>query len=405
MQPGRRVGTIFGIPLLIDSSWFIILALFTFSNAMTLQRGAGFDAPIAWVAGLILALALFGSVLLHELGHSLVAKFQGIKVNSITLFLFGGVAAIEEEPKTPGRAFQVAIAGPAVSLALFFILAAASQVLALPTAIANMVRDLAYLNGVLAIFNMIPGLPLDGGQVLRAAVWKITGSRIQGLRWAANAGKTLGWFAIFLGILLYVRSPQTGFSAVWLAVIGWFVMSQASSYSRISDLQAAIAHLTASAAMTRHFRVVDANITVDQFNTQYIQREGDDDMPAFYASSDGRYRGMVLLDDLQGLERSQWDVTVVHYIVHPLTDIPSIAETAPLQDVIEKLEAHNLRYITVLSPAEAVSGVIDRGDVVRAVAQQMKVPIPEGIIRKIKLDGSYPSGLPLEAIVKSMGTD
>ncbi|MGG6293783.1 site-2 protease family protein [Leptolyngbya sp. AN02str] len=403
MQPGWRVGSIFGIPLLIDTSWFLILGLFTFSNAAALQRG-GLQPPAAWITGLVLALALFASVLLHELGHSLVAKAQGIKVNSITLFLFGGVAAIDEEPKTPGRAFQVAIAGPAVSFALFVLLTATYQFLPLPNAIDFVVRDLAYINGILAIFNMIPGLPLDGGQVLRAAVWKVSGSRIKGLRWAANAGKTLGWFAIFLGLGLYFQS-NGGFSALWIAIIGWFVMSNATSYGRIADLQDAIAKLQASSAMTREFRVVDANLTLAQFTQNYLLREEKGQMPAFYASSDGRYRGLILPDELQTIERSEWDRLTLHDIVHPLTEIPSVQESAPLSDVIQTLEAYSLRYVTVLSPAGAVAGVVDRGDVVRAVAEQLRVPVPESLIKQIKEQGTYPNGLPLQAIAKSIGSE
>src|SRR5579883_2132726 len=193
MQSGLRVGSLFGIPFFIDPSWFGVLILVAITwgrpwQAEFPQWGAG----MAYAAGMLMALLLFGSVLLHELGHSLVARSQGIKVNSITLFLFGGIAAIEEESKTPGKAFQVAIAGPAVSIALFVLLKLLSNTLPDASPARMMIGDLARINLILALFNLIPGLPLDGGQVLKAALWKTTGNRFQAVRLAAKVGQILG---------------------------------------------------------------------------------------------------------------------------------------------------------------------------------------------------------------------
>jgi Zn-dependent protease len=167
MQTGWRIGSLFGIPLFLDPLWFVILAFVTFSFGLAyLQWGT----VLAGSAGLLMALLLFSSVLLHELGHSLVARSQGIKVNSITLFLFGGIASIEQESKTPGQAFQVAIAGPAVSITLFVLLTLLAHLLPASSLVSIMVGELGKINLVLALFNLIPGLPLDGGQVLKAAV-------------------------------------------------------------------------------------------------------------------------------------------------------------------------------------------------------------------------------------------
>lgn len=401
MKPGWQVGSIFGIPLLIDTSWFIILALFTWSYGLSLQQQPGYDPVTAWVTGLVLSLALFGSVLLHELGHSLVARSQGITVNSITLFLFGGVASIDRESKTPEQAFQVAIAGPAVSFTLFLLLALLSQGVTSNTPAHLVASTLSGINLALALFNMIPGLPLDGGQVLKAAVWKATGSRIKGLRWAARSGQMLGWAAIALGLMIYLQSPANGFDALWIGLIGWFVINNASSYSRVSDVQEAVGGLQAVTVMTREFRVVDAKLTLQAFNENYVQKESGI-APTFFATLDGRYRGMVKIEDLQEIERSLWDTTTLDTIVHPLLEIPSVAETTPLSDVIDKLDAQELRSITVLSPAGAVAGMIDRGDIVRAVVEKLKVPVPDTLINRIKEEGTYPPGLPLGAIAKSL---
>lgn len=170
MQAGWRIGSLFGIPFFVDSSWFVIVLLFTVANR---QSYAEWGQTLSWVAGFAIALLLFASVLLHELGHSLVAQSQGIRVNSITLFLFGGVAAIDKESKTPGQAFQVAIAGPLVSFSLFFILNLVTQLLPNSSLIYSVVGELARINLVLGIFNLIPGLPSMGDRCSKQRFGKL----------------------------------------------------------------------------------------------------------------------------------------------------------------------------------------------------------------------------------------
>ncbi|MEO1210232.1 MAG: site-2 protease family protein [Cyanobacteria bacterium J06638_20] len=398
MRSGWQVGKIFGIPLMLDTSWFLILALMTLVNAEYFQN-AGLPSVAAWLTGLVLSLSLFGSVLLHELGHSLMALSQGIKVNSITLFVFGGVASIEQESKTPWQAFQVAIAGPAVSLALFLLLGGIALLVPIPDPYNTVVLQLASINGVLAIFNMLPGLPLDGGQVLKALVWKITGSRLKGLRWAAIAGKTLGWAIIAFGIFLFLQAGAGG--ALWSVLIGWFILNNANSYSRVADLQEAVSNLSAAEAMTRDFRVVEAGLTLQRFTDDYLLRE-EGRYPTFFAASDGRYRGQILPDDLQQIERSEWNRQILQSIAHPLSDIPTVNEATALTEAIDKLERLDLSRITVLTPAGAVAGVIDRGDIIRALAQKLGVSVPEAMIQQIKEEGKFPPSLPLQAIAKSM---
>ncbi len=393
MQAGWRIGSIFGIPLYIDSSWFLIVLLVTLANSQDyLQWGQ----ILSWSAGLALSLLLFGSVLLHELGHSLVAKSQGIQVNSITLFLFGGIASIDRESKTPGQAFQVAIAGPLVSLGLFFILSVTAQVLPDSSLTGALADRLANINLVLALFNMIPGLPLDGGQVLKAAVWKATGSRFSGVRWAARTGQLIGWLAIALGLTIFLAENQ--FGGLWIAFIGWFAIRNATSYNRITDLQEILLKITAEKTMTREFRVVDADLTLREFADEYLIAP--DKIPVYFAASDGRYRGLVSVDTLRVVERSQWNLQTLHDIVTPLDQLVTVSEQASLVEVINSLEIQQLPRITVLSPAGAVAGLIDRGDIVRAVLTEMKVPVPESEIKRIKSEGNYPSGLPLPAIAK-----
>lgn len=398
MQAGWRIGSLVGIPLYLDPSWFLIVAFVALVEGnQWLSDYPRWGPAIAYGAGLAMALLLFTSVLLHELGHSVVAISQGIKVNSITLFLFGGIASIEKESNTPGQAFQVAIAGPAVSFGLFVAFSVLSQ---LPSPsegpLQVLTQDLASINLVLAIFNLIPGLPLDGGQVLKAAVWKVTGSRFAGVRWAARSGQFLGWSAIILGLMAFLSRP--GMGGLWFMLLGWFGVRNANTYSRLTNLQEILLDLTASDAMTREYRVIDANLTLRQFADNYLLEENH--VPMYFAASDGRYRGLVAIADLRKTERSQWEHQTLLDIVQPLTTLPSVDEKTCLADVINRMEDSQLPRITVLSPAGAVAGVIDRGDIVRAIAQKLRVPIAEADIRRIKEDGTYPPGMQLQVIAR-----
>ncbi|MEO1069025.1 MAG: site-2 protease family protein [Cyanobacteria bacterium J06638_6] len=397
MQSSWRIGAIVGIPLFIDSSWFIILLLVTVSYGLEPSWHSAWG-NLAWAMGFALALLLFASVLLHELGHSIAAKMQGIAVNSITLFLFGGIASIDKESKTPEDALKVAIAGPLVSFGLFLLLTVISQIPALPTPVGVITGSVAQINLVLTLFNLIPGLPLDGGQVLKALVWKVTKSRIKGIRWAARSGQFLGWLAITFGLVMAL--VYQAFSGFWIAAIGWFALRNAAAYNQVTNMQEAMLALTAADAMVRDFRVVDADMSLRQFADTYLLEENR--ASAYFAASNGRYRGQVSIDDMRNVERSQWDNTALSHIAKSLLDIPSVRETTPLTEAIDQLEDLHLSRLTVLTPADAVAGTIDRGDVVRAMADRLGLRISPAMIQRIKDEGQYPPGLQLPSIAKSV---
>jgi predicted transcriptional regulator len=237
--------------------------------------------------------------------------------------------------------------------------------------------------------------------VLKAAVWKATGSRAQGVRWAARAGQTLAWTAVIVGIFSFFSTMQLSY--LWLALLGWFGVQNASTYSRVTDLQEALAQLTAAQAMTREFRVVEAEMTLREFADKYLLNEMKPTV--YYAAADGRYRGLVAPERMQTIERSSWDSAAVQELVDPLSEIPAVAENTSLIQVIDRLETETLRRITVLSPAGAVAGVIDRGDIVRALAEKLKIALPEDVINRIKEEGAFPPGLQLQEIAKSAGGD
>lgn len=396
MQTGWRVGSLFEIPLFLDPLWFGIVAIATINFGVAYTQ---WGSVLAWSAGLVMALLLFGSVLLHELGHSLVAKSQGIKVNSITLFFFGGIAAIEEESKTPGGAFQVAIAGPAVSIGLSVILILLSLALPANSLVSQMSGDLARINFVLALFNLIPGLPLDGGQVFKAAVWKATGDRFKAVHWAARGGQVLGWTAIAAGLAIDFFTGQL-ITGLWIALLGWFGIRNAGAYERVTVMQETLLKLVAADAASKDFRVIDADQTLRSFADSYLLQTTAPEI--YFAASDGRYRGMVAIDDLRTIERSEWEYKTVNDILHPLTDIPTVSESTPIAEVINQLETQQLPRLTVLTPAGAVAGVVDRGDIVKAVGEKLNKPFAEADIKRIKEEGTYPPTLQLGAIAKSI---
>ncbi|MDB9538880.1 site-2 protease family protein [Anabaenopsis tanganyikae CS-531] len=396
MMQSWKIGSLFGIPLFLDPLWFIVLGLATLNFSMAYQQ---WGTTIAWSAGIVMALLLFTSVLLHELGHSLAARSQGIKVNSITLFLFGGIAAIEEESKTPAKAFQVAIAGPLVSIALFLLFSITTNITPATSPVSAMVTDLARINLVVALFNLIPGLPLDGGQVLKAAVWQMTGDRFQAVHWAARAGQILGYSAIALGFVVDFLTSEL-ITGLWIALIGWFAVRNANSYDRVTTLQETLLKLLARDAMTRDFRVVDAGQSLRNFADSYLLDTNAANI--YFAVADGRYQGMVSIDDLRLVERGEWENRTLQTIVHPLAEIPCVAESTSFAEVINKLENEHLPRITVLSPAGTVAGVIDRGDIVRELAQKLNLRLTDEDVQRIKEDGSYPPGLQLGTIAKSI---
>lgn len=404
-----QLGTLWGIPFRLDPSWFVIVVLVTLANAAAINQRFSSDGSPFWEGfwGLLMALALFLSVLLHELGHSLVARRQGITVHSITLFIFGGVANLERESKTPLGALAVAMAGPCTSLALSGLCYLLGQAMSEAPLITYISQDLGRINLFLALFNLIPGLPLDGGQVLKALVWQLTGDRLTGVEWAALSGQLLGALANILGLALLFCLGEV--SGAWLALIGWFLWGNARLSSRWNQLQRTLLSLTAAQAMSRQFRVVAAQLTLQEFAQAYLLDSPKSWLLPYYAATDGRYQGLIPLGQLPTLERSEWPWRTLQDMACPLATIPSVTEKDSLATVINHLEARRGatdcfgdRYLTVLSPAGAVAGVIDRGDVVQALADQAHWPITAADIQRIKAEASYPDALPLPILARAL---
>lgn len=393
MQVGWRIGNLFGIPLFFDSSWFILILWAIYVNSQDYQESRLF---LFWGTGLVVAILLFCSVVFHELGHSLVAISQGINVNSITLFRFCRVVLIERDYRTPGEAFQVAIARPLVSLVLFFLLGLTSLLFPTSSLIGELINKVAEINLILGIVNIMPVLPLDGGQVLKAVVWKITGSHFIGIRLAAKIGKCLGWLGISLGLIIVFTNRD--YNVFLIALIGWFALGNARIYQHITDLQLALINIKAVEVMNKNFRVVNADLTLSQFANKYLLKSYK--FSTYFATSMGRYLGLVSTDAIPYIEKSYRDTQTLRMIICPLNHMLNVLEKASLLEVINKMEFHQQQQITVLSPAGAVAGIIDKSDIVRGIAKYLKLNISEAEIKLVKTEGSYPLGMKLEAIAK-----
>ncbi|MGB7271651.1 MAG: site-2 protease family protein [Geitlerinemataceae cyanobacterium] len=361
MNGSFRVGSLFGIPFFINQSWFLILALVTLNYA---TRFLSLGGILPWIMGLFLALLLFASVLAHELGHSVVAQRQGIEVQSITLFLFGGLASLDRESKTPGQAFWVAIAGPVVSLLLFGFFTAL-QTLPVADPFPAVFQLLASINLVLALFNLIPGLPLDGGNVLKAIVWKVTGNPYKGVVFASRVGQAIGWSAIGLGVLMLFASAG-GF---WTILIGWFLLQNAGRSAQSATLQQKLSDLTAQDAVTPNSPIVPADLSLREFANTFII--GQKEWRQFLVTEgDGKLLGAIVADDLRHVSTSEWPTVSVRELTKPVESTTTVRSNQSLLEVVNLLEEKKLTELPVVAENGAIVGILEKASVIRLLQNE-----------------------------------
>lgn len=352
-----RIGNLFGIPFYINSSWFVILGLVTLSYGSGLAaQFPGLPVGVPWLLGLIAALLLFTSVLAHELGHSLVAIKQGITVKSITLFLFGGLATLEKESKTPAEAFWVAIAGPLVSLLLCGLFATILLGTGISGAPAAMLQLLASINFALAAFNLIPGLPLDGGNILKAAVWKITGNPYKGVVFAGRVGQVFGWIAIAYGLIPLIFFGR--FGNFWYILIGSFLLQNAGFAAQSATVQDKLANLTVADAVTPNSPIVSAELSLRDFANEYVI--GQKNWRKFLVTdAERKLLGTISVDDLKLVTTSLWPQTQIKELLQP-TDAIAVNSNQSLLEVVTLLEEKNLNDIPAIDDNGAVLGLVEK---------------------------------------------
>jgi len=420
MTEGWQIARLCGIPLRIHPTWLVILLISTVAFQRDYQpAGSGGDLMV-WGLAFLTALLLFVSVLLHELGHSLVALSQGVKVRSITLFLLGGVASVDRESATPMGAALVAAAGPAVSLALAGVfLALRGPAGQLAPGLGQMVLQLGLLNLTLALFNLLPGLPLDGGLLLKALVWQISGSQRRGIQVANGCGRFLSFMALGLGTWMLLKG--NGGPGLWLLVLGWFGLGAASRQSQLLRLQTVLKELRVADASRRRFRVVEASASLRQLSQQRLQAAdpappgpaapgpaapGSAEIPGLppwiLVCDRGRWQGVIDDGPLQSLPVQRWDGERIGDHAQPLASLPSIAEQAPLWQAVLRLDDPEVSRLLVLSPAGLPTGTLERPDLGEVVFSRLGVRVPPPLLALARRHNAYPMGLALAQVARSM---
>jgi Zn-dependent protease/predicted transcriptional regulator len=357
-----RVGRVAGIEVRVDTSWAVIALLITYS----MYRRIDFLYPELSGAGavglaVLSAVLFFGSVLVHELAHALVSQARGIRVQDITLFLFGGATRARVESRGPGDEFLIALVGPLTSgilAGLFGIIAGlGGDVLSRP--LAGTLGYLAWVNLVLAVFNLVPGFPLDGGRLLRSAIWKATGSLSRATRIASVSGQAVGWLLVAGGVAFLLAGDLAG--GIWFAFIGWFLVQAARSSYQELQLRNLLRGVEAEDVMAGSLLRIPPDLTLQQAVDGYFMRY---DHSAFPVDEHGRTIGLLTLRGVRRVPSQEWSTRRVREHMVPLDDQVLVAPHARMDDVLGKLEDGEANRVLVVQHGEVV-GIITPSDLTR----------------------------------------
>ena len=357
LQSSLRLGTVAGIRIGVHYTWFIIFFLISFSlYTFFRQQHDDWSANLALATAVITSLLFFASIILHELGHSIVAIARGIRVASITLFIFGGVAQTEKDSDSAATEFWVAIAGPLVS----FFLAGMFYVLGIlfgsySEAVAESLAWLASINLMVAIFNLIPGFPLDGGRVFRAVIWGLSGNATKGMNWAVISGRVVAYALMALGLVVVL---QTGMllNGVWLAAIGWFLLAAAEASGQKFLLDRVFDRVLARQVMERDVPMIAASLSMTDWIDHYVLTSG---QRAFLVEDGQRVTGLVTLSDISKMTREQWPTTPVRDVMTPVEKLHVVTPADSITEVFKFMRAHSLNQVPVVDGGTII-GWIDR---------------------------------------------
>ncbi len=370
-----RLGTILGFEVGIDASWIVIAVLLTWSVAAGLfpARHPDLSAPTYWAMGIAGAIALFLSVVLHELSHSLVARRHGVEMRGITLFLFGGVAQMGSEPQTPRAEFLIAIAGPIASVAiggLFFLLGLASAAVSAPIPVTGVLTYVGLVNMILAVFNLVPAFPLDGGRVLRAVLWHFKHDLRQATRIASQIGSGFGMVLIVLGAMSLIDGNLI--AGMWWMLIGMFLRGAArKSYQQLM-VRRALEGEPVSRFMCADPTTVSPDISLSSLVEDYFYR----DFHTFYpvVGPDGLVGG-VSLRQVKDIPRERWTDSTVGDLAEPLSESNTIQPDTDAVEVLSSMQKTGVSRLMVLEDGRLV-GIITLKDLLRFLA--LRIELDEG---------------------------
>ena len=363
MQGSLTIGRVWGIPIGLHYSWFLVFGLISWSLAGGYfpEKYPGWGLATYLLVGAVTSLLFFGSVLVHELGHSWVALRNAIPIRSITLFIFGGIAQIGREPPSAGVEFRIAIAGPLTSLGLAGLFAGAWLVTRDVAFLAAPMIWLARINLTLGLFNLIPGFPLDGGRVFRALVWRLTGSFYRASQAASLAGQMLAFGFIGLGVLIALRG-NVG-EGVWLAFIGWFLQNAAAASHAQASLKELLRGVTVAQAMARDCPRVAGDLSLDRLVQEEVLAKG---RRCFLVADDGHLGGLLTLHEVKAVPRERWGQVRVDEV---MTRPDRLAAVGPQEDLVAalaKMDDANVAQLPVLAGDQLV-GMLTREHVLHYV--------------------------------------
>ena len=376
MQAQIKLGHIFGIQIGLHYSWLIIAFLVILSlvgqfHATNPQWGAG----VIWATAIITALLFFAAIIAHELSHAAVAKARGLPVRSITLFALGGVAQIEKDAADPKTEFWMGIAGPISSViiglvSLALALALGWQPPTMPqTPPPAMLMWLGVINIVLAIFNMIPGFPLDGGRVLRAIVWWVTGDAARATRIAAGVGQFVAFGFIFFGILRFFNGA--GFGGLWLAFIGWFLLDAARASSAQLVITETLRGLRVGDLMTRDYLRVDGRENLQTLVDEHLLPTG---QRCFIVEEKGNVAGIITPHEVKSIARARWPYTTVDEVMQPLDRLHAVRPDTLVTDALETMGREDVNQLPVFTDGR-LAGIISRGHILRTLQTRAELHV------------------------------
>jgi Zn-dependent protease len=356
------LGRIGGVEVRVNWSWLVVLALivWTLADGVFPSQNPRLSRDTHLAMAVVAALLFFASILLHELGHAWAARREGLEVDGITLWLFGGVSQFKGGFPSAGAEFRIAIAGPLVSLVLgvVFVLIA---IAGLPSAVDGVAAWLGYINLALLVFNLIPALPLDGGRVLRAALWQSKGDLGWATRVGTDIGRVFGYLFIGLGVAMFIF--QGSFSGAWLAFIGWFLLQAATAEARYIATEAALHGLRVRDLMVRDPVTVDGDLTVGQFMDEVARSRRFTTYPVV---DGGRAIGLLAFGSVAALPRSEWDSRRVREAMLPLERVPLLTEDETAIDALTALSSPTSNRSLVVENGH-LAGLLSITDLTRAL--------------------------------------
>lgn len=372
MSGSIRIGTIFGIPIKINYTWLFIFALLTLSLGFYYfpQRYSDWPTWQHWGVALATTLLFFASVLVHELMHSLISIAQGVPVRDITLFIFGGVSSLTEEPRSAGSEFVMALAGPLSSIvlaAIFGLTWLVTRYFAPP--LAAMCFYLAGINLSLGFFNLIPGFPLDGGRVLRAILWAATGNIRQATTVATQVGRLIAALFIIGGLgLVFLGQTANG---LWLAFIGWFLDNAAQQSYRQMLLSEMLRGVSARDIMTTECAQVYPGLLVENLVHDYLLAQG---KRCFVVIQNGNFLGIVTVHNVKAVPRERWSALTAQDIMTPLALLKRVAPQDEAIDVLRRMDEADVNQMPVIE-GDRLIGLVGRDQVLHLIRMRAELGI------------------------------